>query len=260
MFDANYDTLVWALQKNGFESMEIIVGEIGWPTDGNKNATSKNAEKFNQGFIDHVTSGKGTPMRPGLPINAYLFSLIDEDTKSIAPGNFERHWGIFSYDGRPKYNLATNTVVSAANTGVSAANTGVLAPVEGVKYQDRKWCIFDPKVKINDHRVAKSVSDACGGGDCTRLGYQTSCGLLDVRGNISYAFNSFYQVHNQEDEACKFSGIGAVTRSDPRENGCIFEVMIEPYYGGAERAALKGLSLKTCGLILVLFLSTMSIL
>lgn len=48
MFDANYDTLISALEKNGFGSMEVIVGEIGWPTDGDKDATLQNARRFNQ--------------------------------------------------------------------------------------------------------------------------------------------------------------------------------------------------------------------
>jgi len=60
VFDANYDTLVWSLQKNGFGNMSIIVGEIGWPTDGDKNANRTNAQRFNQGFINHVAAGKGT--------------------------------------------------------------------------------------------------------------------------------------------------------------------------------------------------------
>jgi glucan endo-1,3-beta-glucosidase 5/6 len=48
VFDANYDTLIAALEKNGFGSMEVIVGEIGWPTDGDKDATLQNARRFNQ--------------------------------------------------------------------------------------------------------------------------------------------------------------------------------------------------------------------
>ncbi|KAK6137164.1 hypothetical protein DH2020_029089 [Rehmannia glutinosa] len=103
VFDANYDTLVWALQKNGFGNMTIIVGEVGWPTDGDRNANVGYAQRFNQGFMSHMN--RGTPMRQG-PVDAYLFSLIDEDAKSIQPGNFERHWGIFYYDGTPKYNLS----------------------------------------------------------------------------------------------------------------------------------------------------------
>ncbi|KAK3221181.1 hypothetical protein Dsin_008206 [Dipteronia sinensis] len=33
MFDANHDTLVHALQNNGYGNLPIIVREIGWPTD-----------------------------------------------------------------------------------------------------------------------------------------------------------------------------------------------------------------------------------
>lgn len=104
VFDASFDTLVWSLKKAGYPNMKIIVGEIGWPTDGDKHANRENAKRFNQGMIEHALSGKGTPARKGL-IDVYLSSLIDENAKSIAPGLFERHWGIFELDGKPKYNL-----------------------------------------------------------------------------------------------------------------------------------------------------------
>jgi hypothetical protein len=40
-----------------------------------------------------------------MPFEAYLFSLIDEDIKSILPGPFERHWGLLYFDGVVKYPL-----------------------------------------------------------------------------------------------------------------------------------------------------------
>ncbi|GMP60179.1 hypothetical protein CsSME_00023160 [Camellia sinensis var. sinensis] len=70
VFDANFDTLVWSLTKAGYPDLKILVGEVGWPTDGDTNANVKNAKRFNQGVIE-----------------AYLFSLIDEDAKSIAPAD-----------------------------------------------------------------------------------------------------------------------------------------------------------------------------
>lgn len=222
MFDANHDTLVWALQRNGFGNLPIIVGEIGWPTDGDRNANIAYAERFNQGFMSHISGGKGTPMRPG-PIDAYLFSLIDEDAKSIQPGNFERHWGIFTYDGRAKYPLNLGTT-----------NSGALIPAKNVQYLEKKWCVMKPGAKLDDPQVALSVSYACGLADCTKLGYGTSCGSLDARGNISYAFNSYYQRNNQLDQACKFAGLGMVTKTDPSVDPCTFDIMIEPYYGGAQ--------------------------
>ncbi|XP_073059045.1 glucan endo-1,3-beta-glucosidase 6-like isoform X1 [Primulina eburnea] len=222
MFDANHDTLVWALQKNGFGNLPIIVGEIGWPTDGDRNANLQYAQRFNQGFMTHISGGKGTPMRPS-PINAYLFSLIDEDEKSIDPGNFERHWGIFGFDGQPKYSLNLGTT-----------NSGLI-PARNVTYLENKWCILKSNAKLEDPQIAPSVSYACSLADCTSLGYQTSCGNLDSAGNISYAFNSYYQKNNQLDEACKFSGLGTVTKVNPSTGSCQFKVMIHPYFGGAQQ-------------------------
>ncbi|KAJ0985214.1 hypothetical protein J5N97_003570 [Dioscorea zingiberensis] len=215
MFDANYDTLIWALQKNGFGNLPVIVGEIGWPTDGDMNANLQYAQQFNQGFMNHISTERGTPMRPG-SIDAYLFSLIDEDEKSIQPGNFERHWGIFSYDGSPKYQLNLKTTKS-----------GALMRAHYVKYLDKQWCVLKPSVSLNDPKVAPSISYACGNADCTSLGYKTSCGNMDARGNISYAFNSFYQKSDQQDVACGFDGIATITNRDPSTESCRFKIMVD---------------------------------
>ncbi|XP_065881004.1 glucan endo-1,3-beta-glucosidase 6 isoform X1 [Euphorbia lathyris] len=242
MFDANYDTLVYALQRNGFGNMPIIIGEIGWPTDGDKNANLVYAQRFNQGFMSRISGGKGTPLRPG-PIDAYLFSLIDEDAKSIDPGNFERHWGIFTYDGRAKYSLNLGTT-----------NSGVLVEARNVRYQERKWCVMKRNAKLDDPNLAPSVSYACGLADCTSLGYGTSCGNLDAWGNVSYALNSYYQIQNQLDTACKFENISTITKSDPSIGTCRFGIMVEPYYGGAPKTPRKSLGL-AAGVILFLLTS-----
>ncbi|XP_072952763.1 glucan endo-1,3-beta-glucosidase 6 [Typha angustifolia] len=215
MFDANHDTLIWALKKNGFGNLPVIVGEIGWPTDGDMNANLQYAQRFNQGFMTHISTGQGTPQRPG-PIDAYLFSLIDEDEKSIQPGNFERHWGIFTYDGLPKYQM---------NLGM--ANSRGLVRARNVKYLEKKWCVLKPSANLADSRIAPSASYACANADCTSLGYKTSCGDLDGRGNISYAFNSFYQKNDQDDVACGFSNLATITNKDPSSGTCRFDIMIE---------------------------------
>lgn len=214
VFDANYDTLVWALQKNGFGNLSIIVGEIGWPTDGDRNANMRLAQRFNQGFMSHISGNRGTPMRPG-PVDAYLFSLIDEDAKSIQPGNFERHWGIFYFDGTPKYNLSLG------------GNSGGLVPASNVRYLPRRWCVLSPSANLQDPQVEPSVSYACSHADCTSLGYGTSCQNLDARQNISYAFNSYYQENNQRDSACRFPNLSEITNNDPSVGECRFKIMIQ---------------------------------
>nr|GMC49846.1 glucan endo-1,3-beta-glucosidase 5-like [Ipomoea batatas] len=222
VFDANHDTLVWALQKNGFPNMSIIIGEIGWPTDGDIHANVKYAQRFNQGFMTRISGGKGTPLRPG-PIDAYLFSLIDEDAKSIQPGNFERHWGIFNFDGTPKYNLSLG------------ANSGRLVPASGVHYLTQQWCVIAPTASLDNPQIADSVGYACSHADCTSLGYGTSCGDLDSRGNISYAFNSYYQENNQLPSACKFPGLSVITNKDPSTPTCKFKVMIQTSRPASDR-------------------------
>ncbi|KAJ6800075.1 glucan endo-1,3-beta-glucosidase 6-like [Iris pallida] len=66
-FDGNFDTLVAALNKIGYGQMPIVIGEVGWPTDGATSANLSAARAFNQGLINQVMSNKGTPLRPGVP-------------------------------------------------------------------------------------------------------------------------------------------------------------------------------------------------
>ncbi|KAF5177308.1 Glucan endo-1,3-beta-glucosidase protein [Thalictrum thalictroides] len=104
LFDAYLDTLLWALRRAGYPNMQIIVGEIGWPTDGDKHANVAYAKRFNEGLIQHILSGRGTPVRRG-EIEIYISSLFDENCKILVHGTFERHWGILEYDGKPKYDI-----------------------------------------------------------------------------------------------------------------------------------------------------------
>ncbi|KAH0940981.1 hypothetical protein HID58_000618 [Brassica napus] len=223
VLDANYDTLVWSLQKNGFGNMSIIVGEVGWPTDGDKNANMQYARRYNQGFMNRQKAGRGTPMRPG-PMDAYLFSLIDEDAKSIQPGNFERHWGIFYIDGQPKYQL-------------SLGNGNGLVPAKGVRHMAKKWCVLAASANLQDPQLGPSVSYACDHADCTSLGYGSSCGSLNLAQNVSYAFNSYYQVSDQLDSACKFPGLSVITTNDPSVGSCKFKIMIKSDSSGSEASA-----------------------
>ncbi|XP_006651477.3 glucan endo-1,3-beta-glucosidase 5-like [Oryza brachyantha] len=213
VFDANYDTLIAALDKHGLGAISVVVGEIGWPTDGDKNANVANAQRFNQGLFDRIIAGKGTPRRPQMP-DVYVFALLDEDAKSIDPGNFERHWGVFNYDGSPKYNLRL-------------AGGRNIAPARGVRYLSRQWCVLRPDASPANPAIPGAVGYACQYADCTSLGSGSSCGNLDVRSNISYAFNQFFQGANQMKNACNFNNLSVITTSDPSQGTCRFEIMID---------------------------------
>ncbi|KAE8689067.1 Haloacid dehalogenase-like hydrolase superfamily protein [Hibiscus syriacus] len=88
VYDANFDTLISALDKKGFGRMPVVIGEVGWPTDGDPGANIENAKRFNQALLDRIVQGQGSPRRR-TPPDVYIFSLIDEDHKSTLPANFE---------------------------------------------------------------------------------------------------------------------------------------------------------------------------
>ncbi|XP_011019284.1 PREDICTED: glucan endo-1,3-beta-glucosidase 5 [Populus euphratica] len=213
VFEANFDTLISALEKNGFSSMPVIVGEVGWPTDGDRSANINYARRFNQALVDRINRGQGTPKRK-TPTDIYLFALADEDAKSVRPGNFERHWGIFYYDGAIKYQL-------------DMGNGKALVPAKGVRYLARQWCVMSPEASLSDPNLPNSIAYACSYADCTSLGYGSSCGTLDARSNASYAFNMYYQTVDQRNGACSFSNLSTLTKVDPSQNTCRFEIMMD---------------------------------
>ncbi|MCE3216682.1 hypothetical protein HAX54_007517 [Datura stramonium] len=214
VFDANFDTLVSALKAAGVGNMTILVGEVGWPTDGDKNANVNLAYRFYKGLLPRLAANTGTPLRPGY-IEVYLFGLIDEDGKSIAPGNFERHWGIFRYDGQPKFAMDL--------TG--QGQDKFLVGAQNVEYLSKKWCMFNPNAK-DLSKLADNINYACTFSDCTALGYGSSCNGLDANGNASYAFNMYYQVQNQGDFSCNFQGLAMVTDQNISQANCNFTIQI----------------------------------
>ncbi|KAL6610554.1 hypothetical protein ACP70R_040523 [Stipagrostis hirtigluma subsp. patula] len=215
VFDANFDTLVWSLRKAGVPDMKIIVGEVGWPTDGDKNANIKYAQKFYDGFLKKMAKNVGTPLRPG-HMEVYLFALIDENQKSVLPGRFERHWGVLTYDGKPKFFM-----------DLSGKGEGkYLVGVKGVQYLPSQWCVFNKDAKDKYKDLPASVNYACSNADCTPLGYGSSCNGLSHDGNISYAFNIYFQTMDQDVRACSFGGLAKITTENASQGGCLFLVQI----------------------------------
>ncbi|XP_056851502.1 glucan endo-1,3-beta-glucosidase 8 [Raphanus sativus] len=214
VFDANFDTLVSSLKAVGHGDMPIIVGEVGWPTEGDKHANTGDAYRFYNGLLPRLGTNKGTPLRPTY-IEVYLFGLLDEDAKSIAPGAFERHWGLFRFDGQPKFPLDLS----------GQGQNKLLVGARNVTYLPNKWCEFNPDAK-DLTKLAKNIDFACTFSDCTALGYGSSCNGLDANGNASYAFNMYFQVKNQDEMACVFQGLARVTDKNISQGQCEFPVQI----------------------------------
>ncbi|KAL8473681.1 hypothetical protein ACS0TY_029834 [Phlomoides rotata] len=215
VLDANLDTLVWSLKKANAEKVPIIIGEIGWPTDGDNSATVDLAKKFYNGFFKKMATKKGTPKYPK-DIEYYLFSLTDENQKSVAPGEFERHWGVFQYDGQPKFPIDV--------TG--GGNPKMPVGAKNVKYLESKWCVLDSEVTDLD-KVQSSVEYACNRGDCTTLTHKSACSKLDRAGKASYAFNMYFQMNSQDVESCDFDGFARIVEQNASTGDCLFPIEIE---------------------------------
>ncbi|GFY96309.1 O-Glycosyl hydrolases family 17 protein [Actinidia rufa] len=97
-------------------------------------------------------------------IDAYLFILIDDNAKSITPGCFERHWRVFEFDGKPKYELDLFGL---------RENKGLVAG-EGVDYIPKRWCVLNPQARDFED-FPRNIDYACSLSDCTALGYGSSC-------------------------------------------------------------------------------------
>jgi hypothetical protein len=194
--------------------------------------------RFYDGFLKRMANKKGTPLRPG-QMEAYLFGLLDEDMKSIDPGDFERHWGIFRYDGQPKFPID----FSGKN------NNKMPVGAKGVQYMDSQWCVLTEDTK-NITELVPEIDYACSNSDCSSLGYGSTCNSLDARGNVSYAFNMYYQMQDQSVEACKFNGRAEIVKQNASKGSCLFPVQV---LSAGERLSLAYGATIIAGLLLSLF-------
>ncbi|XP_060206337.1 putative glucan endo-1,3-beta-glucosidase GVI [Lycium barbarum] len=102
MFDAMVDSLYAALEKVGQPAVDVVVTETGWPSAGDVYATKDNAQTYANNLIAHVSSGQGTPRRPGKVLETYIFALFNENQK---PAGTEENFGLFYPDMTEVYHV-----------------------------------------------------------------------------------------------------------------------------------------------------------
>ncbi|KAJ9169554.1 hypothetical protein P3X46_017735 [Hevea brasiliensis] len=104
LLDASVDALVYAMERERFSGIKVVVTETGWPTAGGEAASVENALAYNKEVVRRVVNDVGTPKRPREGMEAYLFSVYDENGKNGE--DYEKHFGIFGLDGNKVYDLS----------------------------------------------------------------------------------------------------------------------------------------------------------
>ncbi|XP_073018082.1 glucan endo-1,3-beta-glucosidase 8-like [Primulina eburnea] len=215
-FEFLYDSFLWAMKKSGFDDMKLVVTQIGWPTDALQVGTVTNAERFYASFLPYISSNRGTPLKPGLNIDVFLHSLSDENKVTLDWGPFQRHWGIYQFNGEPKFRIDF--------TGQGREIWPSIA--RGFTYMPTRWCVFNGDMRDNK-TVSGEVDKCCNLADCSSLEEGGSCSHLDYKQKVSYAFNRYFQtrVTNQTD-ICYMKGFGHVVYKDPSDGRCSFPIEI----------------------------------
>lgn len=130
MLDAQMDAVFSAMKVLGYEDLEIVIAETGWPSKGDPaqvGVDPKCAADYNGNLMRHVTSSAGTPLMPNRTFEAYIFALFNENLK---PGPIcERNFGLFRPDMTPVYNIDILRSTVAATADHHATKTYLIIMV-----------------------------------------------------------------------------------------------------------------------------------
>ncbi|KAK6936218.1 Glycoside hydrolase family 17 [Dillenia turbinata] len=106
MLYAQVDAVYSAIKAMGHTDIEVRISETGWPSKGDPDeagATPENAAQYNGNLLQRIQAKQGTPAKPNVPINVYVFALFNEDLKP-GPAS-ERNYGLYNPNGTPVYNI-----------------------------------------------------------------------------------------------------------------------------------------------------------
>ncbi|KAH7372941.1 hypothetical protein KP509_17G030400 [Ceratopteris richardii] len=98
---------------------------------------------------------------------------------------------------------------------------------ESVKSYDRYWCIARPWANQDMLQAALDWACGMGGADCTPIQLSQPCYVPNILvAHASYAFNSYFQIHQQATGSCDFAGTAMITNEDPSYPGCNYPFRI----------------------------------
>ncbi|KAM7500694.1 hypothetical protein LguiA_025108 [Lonicera macranthoides] len=129
MLYAQVDSVIFAMARMGFGGIEVRVSETGWPSKGDTNeigATVGNAAIYNRNLLRRQLRSEGTPLRPNMRLEVYLFALFNEDMK---PGpTSERNYGLYQPDLTMAYNVGLSALSTTSSTSSPSSSSSSSSP------------------------------------------------------------------------------------------------------------------------------------
>ncbi|GMH28089.1 hypothetical protein Nepgr_029932 [Nepenthes gracilis] len=211
MLDAQLDAVFSAMKLMGYDDVDIVIAETGWPSagdDGEVGVDPDSAAAYNAHLIQHVVSGVGTPMMPNRTFETYIFALFNEDLK---PGpTCERHFGLFEPDLTPAYDVGILRP-TASNFHSSPRDPAARHP----RTAGKLWCL--PREGAGEEALQRNIDYVCGSGlDCRPIQAGGRCFAPNtVRAHAAYAMNLYFQSTGRHDYDCDFGQTGAISTVDP---------------------------------------------
>ncbi|CAK9162317.1 unnamed protein product [Ilex paraguariensis] len=144
MLYAQVDSVIFAAARMGFGGLEVRVSETGWPSKGDSDevgATMENAALYNRNLLRRQLGNEGTPLRPRMRLEVYLFALFNEDMK---PGpTSERNYGLYQPDETMVYNVGLSALSTTSSTSSASISLTSSATKEAkMGYQSLVYGMF----------------------------------------------------------------------------------------------------------------------
>ncbi|CAH9116308.1 unnamed protein product [Cuscuta epithymum] len=218
LLDQMLDAVVFAMDRLGYMDVRIFLAETGWPNDCDLDqigGSVYNAATYNRNVVKKLTSGFGTPSRPGAAIPAFIFALYNENQKT-GPGT-ERHFGLFYPNRTSVYEI------DLSGKTPESKFKPLPKPTNNELYKGKIWCVVAPGA--NRTAVGEALSWACGQGNrtCDLLQKGKACyGSKSLELQASYAFSSYWAQFKSLGGSCYFNGLAVQTKTDPRYGNCEF--------------------------------------
>ncbi|EPS68573.1 hypothetical protein M569_06194, partial [Genlisea aurea] len=220
LFEAQVDAVYAAMAAIGFDDVDIVVSETGWPSQGDPDeagASVENAAAYNGNLVRRVLAGNGTPLRPSVPLQVYLFALFNEDQK---PGpTSERNYGLFYPDEQKVYDVP----LTAAGLDEATEVSKIQSPPGSFAGGSQTWCVANEDAGTD--KLQQALDYACGNSLVNCRPIQPGATCYDpntLLAHASFAFNSYYQMMDRASGSCDFGGGAHVVSQPPNFGNCRF--------------------------------------